>query len=231
MSKTLLRRALIGAAFLLAAPAFAQTPVEPVPAPAPESVPAPVVAPAPEPKPAPKGPRVALTTPEGRIVIEVYPDKAPVTANNFLRYVDNKRFDGATFYRASKPTGYMADDYGIVQGGLQNAPGKLFAPIAHEPTTKTGLSHTDAMVSMGRHAPGSATADFFIMIGDNSYLDANPKATGDNKGFAAFGQVVEGMDVVRKILMLPRSPTAGVGVMKGEMLRKPIPIVTARRTK
>lgn len=225
MSKLILRRGLIVAAFLLAAPALAQTPAEP--APPPEAA---TPSPAPPP-PTPSGPRVALTTPQGRIVIELYVDKAPVTARNFLRYVDAKRFDGATFYRASKPKGYAADDYGIVQGGLQNAPGKLFPPIAHEPTTKTGLSHTDGMVSMGRHAPGSATADFFIMIGDQSYLDANPKAPGDNKGFAAFGKVVEGMDVVRKIVMLPRSPTAGVGVMKGEMLKAPVPITAARRTK
>lgn len=225
MSKLILRRGLIAAAVLLAAPALAQTQAEPAP-------PAETVAPPPAPPPpTPSGPRVALTTPEGRIIIELYVDKAPVTAKNFLRYVDAKRFDGATFYRASKPKGYAADDYGIVQGGLQNDPARLYPPIAHEPTTKTGLSHTDGMVSMGRHAPGSATADFFIMIGDQSYLDANPKAPGDNKGFAAFGKVVEGMDVVRKIVMLPRSPTAGVGVMKGEMLKKPVPIVTARRTK
>lgn len=222
-----LRRTLIAAFVLFAAPALAQTPAEPAAAPAP----APLVAPTPEAQPAPAGPRVALTTGEGRIVIELYPDKAPVTARNFLRYVDAKRFDGATFYRASRPVGSTADDYGLVQGGLQNDPARLYPPIAHEPTTKTGLSHTDGMISMGRHAPGSATADFFIMVGDQTYLDADPKAAGDNKGFAAFGKVVEGMEVVRKILVLPRSPTAGVGVMKGEMLRKPVPIVTARRLK
>jgi peptidyl-prolyl cis-trans isomerase A (cyclophilin A) len=233
MPKMLLRPALIAAALLAAAPALAQTPPATTPPLEAPTSPPPVATPetTPAPTPAPSRPRVELKTPQGAIVIELYNDKAPITANNFLRYVDAKRFDGATFYRASKPKGYTADDYGIVQGGLQNDPAKLFPPIAHEPTTKTGLSHTDGMVSMGRHAPGSATADFFIMIGDQSYLDANPKAPGDNKGFAAFGKVVEGMDVVRKIVMLPRSPTAGVGVMKGEMLQKPVPIVTARRAK
>lgn len=226
-----LRRGLIAALLLAASPAFAQTPTAPAAQPVPVPAPAPTPEPPPPPPPPPAGPRVALTTGVGRIVIELYPDKAPITVRNFLRYVDAKRLDGATFYRASRPTGYTADDYGLVQGGLQNDPAKLFPPIAHEPTTKTGLSHTDGTISMGRHAPGSATADFSIMVGDQSYLDANPKAPGDNKGYAAFGRVVEGMEVVRKMLVAPRSPTAGVGVMKGEMLRKPVPIVTARRVK
>ena len=218
------RHFITGAAAMAATPALAQLP--PVPPPyvrGANNDPA-------EPGPLADGAvRVKLATPEGDIYVDLRPAQAPITAGNFLRYTDTKRMDGAEFYRATHPPG--ANDYGVVQGGLQNDPAKLLKPIAHEPTTKTGLSHTDGMVSMGRHAPGSATADFFIMIGDNSYLDANPKAAGDNKGFAAFGRVVEGMDVVRKILMLPRSPTAGVGVMKGEMLKKPIPIVTARRTK
>jgi peptidyl-prolyl cis-trans isomerase A (cyclophilin A) len=173
---------------------------------------------------------VKLTTPVGAIVLALNQAKAPITVANFLRYTDTKRYDGATFYRASRPKGYTADDYGSIQGGLQNDPAKVMKPIGHEPTTKTGLSHTDGAISMGRFAPGSATSDFFICVGDNTYLDANPKAKGDNLGFAAFGYVVEGMDVVRKILVKPRSPTAGVGVMKGEMLKPPIPILSARRT-
>lgn len=173
---------------------------------------------------------VKLTTPDGAIVLALDQAKAPITVANFLRYTDTKRYDGATFYRASRPKGYTADDYGSIQGGLQNDPAKVMKPIAHEPTTKTGLSHTDGAISMGRFAPGSATSDFFICVGDNTYLDANPKAKGDNLGFAAFGHVVAGMDVVRKILVKPRSPTAGVGVMKGEMLKPPVPILSARRT-
>lgn len=173
---------------------------------------------------------VKLTTPDGAIVLALDQAKAPITVANFLRYTDTKRYDGATFYRASRPKGYTADDYGSIQGGLQNDPAKVMKPIPHEPTTKTGLSHTDGAISMGRFAPGSATSDFFICVGDNTYLDANPKAKGDNLGFAAFGHVVAGMDVVRKILVKPRSPTAGVGVMKGEMLKPPVPILSARRT-
>jgi len=171
--------------------------------------------------------RVALTTAEGVITLELYPDKAPITVANFLHYVDTQRFDGSSFYRANHPPGVT--EYGLLQGGLQNDPKKLFKPIAHEPTTKTGILHTDGVISMGRRAPGTATADFFICVGDQSYLDADPKAEGDNKGFAAFGRVVDGMDVVKAILARPVSPTAGEGVMKGTMLKKPVPIVKARR--
>lgn len=171
--------------------------------------------------------RVALDTADGPILVEVYPDKAPITAGNFLRYVDEKRFDGATFYRASKVPN--APEYGLVQGGVQNDPKRVLKPIAHEPTTKTGLSHVDGALSMGRTAPGTATSDFFICVGDMPYMDADPKQPGDNLGFAVFGKVIEGMDTVRTILAEPTSPTAGEGVMKGEILAKPVKIVTARR--
>lgn len=171
--------------------------------------------------------RVRLETAEGSIVLELRPDKAPVTARNFLRYVDEKRFDGASFYRASKVPN--APEFGLVQGGVQNDPARVLKPIAHEPTTKTGLSHTDGAISMGRTSPGTATSDFFICVGDMTYMDADPKQPGDNLGFATFGKVVEGMDTVKKILAAPTSPTAGEGVMKGEMLAKPVKIITARR--
>jgi peptidyl-prolyl cis-trans isomerase A (cyclophilin A) len=195
------RDVLAGAAALAASPALAQAPAGPV--------------------------RVALETPQGRIVFEVRTDKAPITGGNFLRYVDAKRYDGAKFYRASRaPT---MPQIGLVQGGLQNDPAKLFPPIAHESTAKTGLSNKDGWVSIARWAPGTATADFFICVGDQTYLDANPSASGDNQGFAVFAQVVEGMDVVKKILALPTNPTAGTGAMKGEMLDPPVTIVTARR--
>jgi len=171
--------------------------------------------------------RVKVETAEGAIVLELAADKAPITAANFLRYVDQKRYDGATFYRASRQPG--APEFGTIQGGLNTDQAKRLKPIAHESTRKTGLSHVDGAVSLGRFAPGTATSEFFICIGDMTYLDADPTAKGDNAGFAVFGRVVEGMDVARAILALPRSPTAGVGVMKGEMLRKPVQILRARR--
>jgi peptidyl-prolyl cis-trans isomerase A (cyclophilin A) len=170
---------------------------------------------------------VTLKTGQGLIVLELYPDKSPITAGNFLRYVDARRYDGATIYRASHaPT---APQIGLVQGGLANDPAKIFKPVAHESTLQTGLTHKDGAISLARRAQGSATSDFFICVGDNTYLDADPRQPGDNAGFAAFGQVVEGMDVVRKILTLPTSATAGSEVMKGEMLDPPVPILSARR--
>lgn len=173
-------------------------------------------------------PSVVLTTAEGPITLELYVDKAPITARNFLKYVDRKLFDGATFYRASKPPGYAANDYGAVQGGLQNDPAKVLPPIAHESTLKTGILHKDGIISMGRHAPGTAQADWFICVGEMTYLDADPKDP-KNPGFAAFGHVTQGMDVVQKILGMRTDPNRGEGAMKGEMLVKPVKILTARR--
>jgi peptidyl-prolyl cis-trans isomerase A (cyclophilin A) len=195
----LLRRAVLALAFAgaIAVPAFAQ----------------------------PANPRVVINTAQGSITLELFADKAPITTANFLKYVDRKLYDGATFYRASKPKGQTTNDYGTIQGGLQNDPKKVLPPIAHESTTKTGLRHTDGTISMGRHAPGSAQADWFICIGDMSYLDATPK----DPGFAAFGRVVDGMDVTKTILGLPVDPNAGVGAMKGEMLVKPLRISSIRR--
>jgi peptidyl-prolyl cis-trans isomerase A (cyclophilin A) len=210
----LARRLILAAALaLVAAPALGQ-PAPDGPAPAVRVGPAPV--------------RVKLTTSQGDIVIELARDKAPITSANFLKYVDRKLYDGASFYRASKPPGQVANDYGVIQGGLQNDPKKVLPPIAHESTLKTGLLHRDGTISMGRRAPGTAQADWFICVGEQSYLDAVP---GDPKqpGFAAFGQVVEGMDVVRSILGMRVDPKAGVGAMKGEMLVKPVRILTIRR--
>ncbi|RJF90849.1 peptidylprolyl isomerase [Sphingomonas cavernae] len=164
--------------------------------------------------------RVSLETGAGAIVLELEKERAPITTANFLRYVDQKKFDGATFYRAMK-----AGSAGLIQGGAKNA----LPPIAHEPTTVTRLQHVEGTISMARYAPGTATGDFFITVGGMPSLDANPAAPGDNQGFAAFGRVVEGMDVVRKILEAPISPTAGEGVMKGQMLADPVKIVAARR--
>ena len=173
-------------------------------------------------------PRVRIETPQGNIVVELYADKAPITVANYLKYVDRHLFDGATFYRASRPPGYTAVDYGSIQGGLQNDPKKVLPPIAHESTLKTGLKHGNGTISMGRHAPGTAQADWFITLGDMSYLDADPKDP-KNPGFAAFGQVVEGLDVVQKIIALPVDPNRGEGAMKGEMLKQPVRITKISR--
>ena len=170
--------------------------------------------------------RVVLQTAEGNILLELDAARAAITTANFLRYVDARRFDGAEFYRAMR-TGPGA---GLIQGGV-NDPRRLYPPIAHEPTTQTGLSHVDGAISLARFAPGTATAHFFISVGPMTSLDAGPNSGGDQLGFAVFGRVVEGMEVVRRILAAPISPTEGEGVMRGQMLAPKIRIVSARRVR
>ncbi|WP_370647553.1 peptidylprolyl isomerase [Polymorphobacter sp. PAMC 29334] len=167
---------------------------------------------------------VRITTSDGAIVVELDRKAAPLTTANFLRYVDQKRFDGTTFYRATK----VAPGIGLVQGGVRGDPKRVLPPVAHEPTSTTGLAHGEGTISMARTRPGSARGDFFITTGPLSSLDAHPQDTGDNAGFAAFGHVTEGMDVVRQILDAPVGDT-GTGVMRGQMLVKPVKIVSVRR--
>jgi peptidyl-prolyl cis-trans isomerase A (cyclophilin A) len=170
-------------------------------------------------------PRVVITTTEGVITVELYPDKAPITVANFLKYIDRKLYDGASFYRASKPPGQAANDYGAIQGGLRDDVKKKLPPIAHESTLKTGIKHTDGAISMGRYAPGTAQADWVICIGDMTYLDA----TATDPGFAAFGRMTDGKPVAEAILGKPTDPNAGIGAMKGEILVHPVKIISIRR--
>lgn len=170
--------------------------------------------------------QVSLQTSEGPILLELEKERAPVTAANFLHYVDTHRLDGTSFYRAVK----VQPGFGLVQGGVRDG-AKLFPPIAHEPTTRTGLSHVSGTISMARAAPGSAAADFFIVVGDQPTMDANPALPGDNLGFAAFGHVVQGMEVVTRIMEAPTSPTEGPAAMKGQMLVAPIRILSATRVR
>ncbi|MHC9417877.1 peptidylprolyl isomerase [Sphingomonas citri] len=179
---------------------------------------------APAPIPAPDAAaltRVRLSTEAGDILVGVDTQAAPITAANFLRYVDQHKLDGIGFYRAVK----VADGYGLAQFGTRNDPKRTLPPIKHEPTTLTKLSHGDGTLSMAMATPGTAAGDFFITVGDLSSMDA----TADTPGFAAFGRVLEGMDVVRRILVAPTSPTLGEGVMKGQMLAPVIKITAARR--
>jgi peptidyl-prolyl cis-trans isomerase A (cyclophilin A) len=184
-------------------------------------------APPSSPASAPATVSIVMTTSEGPITLALEKERAPLTTANFLRYVDQKRLDGVTFYRAMK----LGAEAGLIQGGPQGDPKRILKPVPHEPTTTTGLSHVDGTISLARFAPGTATADFFITVGPVLSLDANPAAAGDVAGFAAFGHVVEGIDVVKRILAAPTSPTAGVGVMKGQMIAAPVKILTVRRVK
>jgi len=191
----------------LAAPAFAQT------------------APAPAPTATDEVP-VAIDTSLGRIVVALDKTHAPVTTANFLHYVDTHRFDGESFYRAMHQPGGKETD-GLIQGGIRSSALKLYPPIKHEPTSQTGLRNVAGTISMANAGPGTARADFFILASDMPALDA----TADSPGFAAFGHVTEGMDVVQKILASPVSATKGEGAMKGQMLDPPVKIIKVERVK
>jgi peptidyl-prolyl cis-trans isomerase A (cyclophilin A) len=171
-------------------------------------------------------PRVRIETDKGAIVVELATDKAPITAGNFLRYVDAKRMDGAIFYRAVHAPG--APNVGFVQAHITDG-AKIFPPIAHEPTTQTGLKHVDGALSAPRFAPGTAQSEFTILCSDAPHMDAHPEAPGDNLGFAVFGHVVEGMEVARAILLLPAEGVAENPSMQGQILTTPVRIITARR--
>ncbi len=170
--------------------------------------------------------RVRLQTDKGVIVVELADDKAPITVANFLHYVDTRRMDGAVFYRASRAPG--APTVGLIEAGVKD-PAKLYPPIAHESTLATGLRHLDGTLSMARFAPGTAASDFSICCGDAPYLDAHPELEGDNLGYAAFGQVTEGMDVARAILAMPTTGAALNPAMQGQMIDPPVSILSARR--
>jgi peptidyl-prolyl cis-trans isomerase A (cyclophilin A) len=201
--------------------AFTTAAAAEVPAEVPAEAPA-----APAPAPAPEPVRVVLLTTLGNITLELDAARAPLTTANFLRYVDQKRFDGIGFYRAL-PIGEDGR-YGLVQGGARGDPKRVLKPVAHESPAQTGLSHVDGAISMARMAPGSATGDFFIVLGGLTSLDGNA-AAGD-PGYAVFGRVAEGMDVVKQILAQPRDTEAGAeSGMKGQMLAKPVQVVQARR--
>jgi peptidyl-prolyl cis-trans isomerase A (cyclophilin A) len=118
---------------------------------------------------------------------------------------------------------------GLIQGKARWDGRNIIPPVKHEPTSQTGILHLDGTLSMARGAPGSATSDFFITVGPMPSLDADPKAPGDNLGYAAFGRVVEGMDVIRTIHAGRIDPAVGQGFMKGQILAQPVRIVSVRR--
>jgi peptidyl-prolyl cis-trans isomerase A (cyclophilin A) len=214
--RRLMMHRILAAALLaaLAAPAFAQAapPVTTTQAPAPKEDLVPV----------------AIDTSVGRIVIALDRGHAPITTANFLHYVDTHRFDGQTFYRAMHMPDSQGKDGGLIQGGITTDARKLYPPIKHEPTSQTGLHNVAGTISMANAGPGTARADFFILLSDMPGLDAGGPG-GDANGFAAFGHVTDGMDVVRKIWSSPISETKGEGPMKGQMLDPPIKIIHAER--
>lgn len=146
-------------------------------------------------------PRVRIDTDAGPITVEVYTTRAPVTAANFMRYVAGNRYDGGAFYRVvtmqNQPTSPVKIE--VIQGGLDTDTTRRFPAIPHETNDKTGIKHEDGTISMARGAPGTASSEFFFCIGPQPELDFGGKRNPDGQGFAAFGKVVQGMDVVRRI--------------------------------
>ena len=175
--------------------------------------------------------RVRLETEAGNIVLELDGRRAPVTTANFLAYVDQHLFDDVTFYRASRTPNRAGR--GFIQGGIRRQPARALGPIEHEPTGRTGLRHVDGTISMARREPGTAMGEFFIIAGAIPSMDQGGRrpssGNDDTEGYAAFGRVVEGMDVVRRILAADTVENAGAGAMRGQMLERPVRIVRAVR--
>ena len=168
-------------------------------------------------------PRVLLQTDLGNIILELYAQQAPVTVANFLRYIDEDRFTTACFYRVVHMDNQPSNDAKIevIQGGLKDDDHPQSLPtIAHEITTQTGISHKDGSISMARNEPGTASSEFFICINDQPELDFGGGRNPDGQGFAAFGRVIEGMDIVRKIHSQP---------LKGQYLLTEIKVNTITR--
>ena len=146
--------------------------------------------------------KVIIKTSEGDIVVKLYPKKAPITVANFLKYIDEKRYDNTSFYRTVRLDNQQKSDISIqvIQGGVGDDETNVYAPIPLERTKKTGLSHKVGAISMARGTPDSATTEFFICLGkDQPQLDFGGKRNPDGQGFAVFGKVVKGMEIVKKI--------------------------------
>jgi peptidyl-prolyl cis-trans isomerase A (cyclophilin A) len=152
-------------------------------------------------------PHIIINSFYGEVEVELYPEKAPKTVAAFLSYIDSGYYKNSSFYRVLSNENVPADaNSGLIQGGIYKTnPNKLslIPGIIHESTGQTGLSHTSGTISLARTTPGSATTEFFICIGEQLQFDSSASAGGDGLGFAAFGKVVNGMDVVRKIQNTP----------------------------
>ena len=151
---------------------------------------------------------ISMETELGPIQLELYPDRAPITVSNFLRYVDENRYEDFHFYRVVHMENQPDNDVKIevIQGGLGFDKHPMELPtIIHETTDKTGIRHLNGTLSMARLEPGTASSEIFICINDQPELDFGGKRNPDGQGFAAFGKVISGMDVVRKIQLLPET--------------------------
>ena len=183
---------------------------------------------------------VVLETDLGEIEVRVYPDRAPISANNFLAWAEGGHYEGATFYRVTRPDNTTGPNpHQVVQGGLlgeimrrgepsDEAVGPI-PPIAHETTDTTGILNERGTIAYARLEPGTADSEFFVNIADNSALDTgNTMRQPDGQGYATFGRVVRGMEVLEEIQGLPTLTEAGSEVTRGQMLEQPVVIWSAR---
>jgi peptidyl-prolyl cis-trans isomerase A (cyclophilin A) len=168
-----------------------------------------------------QNPKALIKTELGDITVEIFADRAPITAANFLKYVENKLYDGSVFHRTVTMDNQPKDEIKIevIQGG-QLARDKEFLAIMLERTSVTGVKHTDGAISMARGGPDSATSSFFFCVGDQPELDFGGRRNKDGQGFAAFGKVVVGMEVVKKIHHSPK---------ENQNLKPPIKIISITR--
>lgn len=176
--------------------------------------------------------RIVMSTSEGEIEVDLYMDRAPITVANFLKLSDAGALDGGSFYRVVT----YENDKGtpkieVIQGGRGDDMEGEFDTIEHETTADTGILHTDGVISMARGAVGTASTEFFICIGDQPGLDYGDVRYEDKQGFAAFGKVVKGMHVVRKIHGLPADGPSESDYTKGQILAEPVAINSVRRVR
>ena len=177
---------------------------------------------------------VKLSTTVGDVRFELYSDKAPATVANFLKYIDGGHFKGGHFYRVVRLDNQVQNTIKIevIQGGLDRAENaQSFDAIALEPTNKTKIKHLEGTLSMARSAPDSGTSEFFVCVNDQPSLDFGGKRNPDGQGFAAFGRVIEGMDVVRRIQnMKTDTPDPDkLAYTSGQSLLDPVRFISFRR--
>jgi peptidyl-prolyl cis-trans isomerase A (cyclophilin A) len=172
---------------------------------------------------------VRMTTDLGVIDIEISVEAAPISAKNFLRLVDGEHMDGTEFYRTVSPENDNGSPpIAVIQGG--NGSGDSpFGPIAHETTQDTGLLHLNGAISMARGDVGTATTEALICVGDQPALDFGALRNPDGQGFAVFGYVVSGMDVVQAIHQQPADAPTDSAYMKGQIIEEPVKIISIRR--
>ncbi|WP_223154745.1 peptidylprolyl isomerase [Aestuariibaculum sediminum] len=156
-----------------------------------------------------------IKTPKGNIIVKLYTERAPITCANFLKLIENKMLQNGQFYRVVRMDNQPDNDIKIevIQGGIDNDD-LDYPPIMHESTNDTGVLHKDGTISMARLEPGSATTEFFICIGDQPELDFGGMRNPDGQGFAAFGKVIKGMEIVREIQKMKQ---------QNQMLINPVP--------